>query len=198
MVAEAWRIAAFNDERVVRAVFGCKIPVVCGVGHERDESLCDYAADVRASTPSNAAERMVPNRQEVLYEIETMTRHMESRLQDTIGDRQILNERVTHFIFSATDQQKEKFFHLTQNLFNRVDVWLPNFSQRLSALSRFLSSVDPNAVLARGYSIVSCGGQIVKDAAVLAPGNEVEVKLSKGDFSAQVLRARTRGKLKLL
>ncbi|MFH1252781.1 MAG: exodeoxyribonuclease VII large subunit [Candidatus Uhrbacteria bacterium] len=191
-------LAAFNDEQVVRAVFGSKIPVICGVGHERDESLCDYAADVRASTPSNAAERVVPNRQEVLYEIETMVRHTESCLLDAVGDRQLLVERATHFIFSAADRQKEQLSQLVSALFNRVENWLPHLTEQLSSAARFLSSVDPKRVLARGYSIVTWRGRVIKDASTLAPTAEIKVKLSQGDLEAEVLRINGLGRQKLI
>lgn len=189
---------AFNDERVARAVFGSKIPVVCGVGHERDESLCDFVADVRASTPSNAAERVVPNRQEVLYEIETMVRHLENRLRDVVGERQILIERTTQLIFSAADQQKERLSHLTHNLFDRVNNWWPRFSDRLDASVRVLANLDPKRVLARGYGIVSYKNKVVKDAANLEVGKEVEVQLEKGSFGAEILRVNGKGKMKLI
>lgn len=167
---------AFNDEQVVRAVFGSKIPVVCGVGHERDESLCDFVADVRASTPSNAAERVVPNRREVLYEIETMARRVETRLVDSVDDKQFLIERVTNLIFSAVDRQKEK----------------------LSQLIRVLSNLDPKRVLSRGYSIVTSRGKIVKDSSTLEIGAEVGVQLAQGSLDAEVLRINGKGKLKLI
>ncbi|MFA6132201.1 MAG: exodeoxyribonuclease VII large subunit [Patescibacteria group bacterium] len=189
---------AFNDEQVTRAVFGSKIPVVCGVGHERDESLCDFVADVRASTPSNAAERVVPNRQEVLYEIETMTRHLENRLSDVLGEKQMLIDRATQLIFSAADRQKEKLSHLTNNLFDRVNNWLPRFKDRLAASFRVLANLDPKRVLARGYSIVTARGKVIKDAAALEIGAEIGVQLAEGSLGAEVLRVNGKGKLKLI
>jgi len=189
---------AFNDEQVVRAVFGSKIPVICGVGHERDESLCDFVADVRASTPSNAAERVVPNRQEVIYEIETMTRHIETRLTDAVDDKQFLIERATNLIFTAADRQKEKLSHLTRNLLDRVNNWLPRFSDRLGASLRVLANLDPKRVLARGYSIVTARGKIVKDAAALEVGVEIGVQLAQGSLGAEVLRVNGKGKIKLI
>lgn len=189
---------AFNDEQVVRAVFGSKIPVICGVGHERDESLCDFVADVRASTPSNAAERVVPNRQEVIYEIETMVRHLENRLNDAVSERQMLIERVTQLIFSAADRQKETLLHLTRNLLDRVNNWLPRFSDRLEASLRVLANLDPKRVLARGYSIVTTRGKIVKDATALEVGAEIGVQLAQGSLGAEVLRVNGKGKMKLI
>ena len=75
---------AFNSEEVVRAIFGSKIPVVVGVGHERDETLADYVADVRASTPSNAAERLVPDRRDVERELDACVRGVEHGFEKTI------------------------------------------------------------------------------------------------------------------
>jgi len=189
---------AFNDEQVARAVFGSRIPVVCGVGHERDESLCDFVADVRASTPSNAAERAVPNRLDVIFEIETMTRQIESRLLDTLSDRQNLVDRVTQLIFSAADLQKEKFERLAKNLFDRVNTWLPRLSERLNTSVRVLASVDPKRVLERGYGIVTKKGRVIKDAAELEIGADIAVQLSHGTFDAEVLRVNGKGKMKLV
>jgi len=189
---------AFNDEQTTRAVFGSKIPVVCGVGHERDESLCDFAADVRASTPSNAAERVVPNRQEVLYEIETMVRHIDNRLGDTLNERQMLIDRVTQLIFSAADRQKEKMLHFTANLFDRVNNWLPRFGDRLEASLRVLTNLDPKRVLSRGYSIVTIKGKVLKDSDNIKVGEEIDVRLNNGSIDAEVLRINGKGKLKLI
>lgn len=189
---------AFNDEQVARAVFSSKIPVVCGVGHERDESLCDFVADVRASTPSNAAERVVPNRREVLFEIETMTRRVETRLTDAVDDRQFLIERATNLIFSAADRQKEKLARAARGLFDRVNNWLPRFSDRLEASLRVLANLDPKRVLSRGYSIVTIKGKVVKDAAALEIGAEIGVQLARGSVGAEVLRVNGKGKLKLI
>lgn len=167
---------AFNDEWVVRAVFGSKTPVVCGVGHERDESLCDFVADVRASTPSNAAERVAPNRREVLYEIEAMARRVETRLVDSVDDKHFLIERVTNLIFTAVDRQKEK----------------------LSQLIRVLSNLDPKRVLSRGYSIVTSRGRVVKEAVGLEIGAEIGVQLSEGSLGAEVFRINGKGQTKLV
>jgi exodeoxyribonuclease VII large subunit len=189
---------AFNDEQVARAVFSSRIPVVCGVGHERDESLCDFVADARASTPSNAAERVVPNRLDVVFEIETMMRQIESRLTDEISDRQILIDRVTQLIFSAADHQKEKLENLFKNFYSRVDSWLPRLSERLTTSLRVLANIDPKRVLSRGYSIVTIKNQVIKDSASLEIGAEIGVQLSHGAFDAEVLRVNGKGKMKLV
>ncbi|MFH1142567.1 MAG: exodeoxyribonuclease VII large subunit [Candidatus Uhrbacteria bacterium] len=159
---------AFNDEEVARALFRSKVPVVCAVGHERDESLCDFVADVRASTPSNAAERIVPDRREILYEIEMMQTRFQDRLQDELSLRS----------------------DLIENLMQRTESWLGRLREGLEYQVRILKSLDPQRVLARGYSIVTKAGKIVKDATKLDAGDKINVQLNKGSVDAEVSRDR--------
>ncbi|MBI4714028.1 exodeoxyribonuclease VII large subunit [Candidatus Uhrbacteria bacterium] len=158
---------AFNDESVARAVFGSKIPVVCGVGHERDESLCDFVADVRASTPSNAAERIVPNREEVHYEIEMMLNHAEDKLKEVLTRRSFLIERAV-------------------NAFGRV--WIPLLRERIENFEKILRQLDPKRVLARGYGIITSNGQVLKDVSSIEIGAIVGVQLAKGSFESYVTK----------
>src|SRR3989339_1221730 len=120
---------AFNDEQVARAIYASKIPVVVAVGHERDESLADFVADVRASTPSNAAERVVPSRSDISYELETLTGHMESRLSHTIQDRAFVLERATNLIGFILERQKERLSRAKEGLLLLVNSWLPRLRE---------------------------------------------------------------------
>lgn len=189
---------AFNDERVARAVFGSKIPVVCAVGHERDESLCDFVADVRASTPSNAAERVVPSRQDVLYEIETMNRHLESRLRDALRQRSFTIERALQTMGSLLNRQQERFLFLARRFREASHDWLPDLRERLEGSIRVLRQLDPTRVLSRGYSIVRRGGRVIREASLLEIGQGVDVQLATGSFSADVTSVGGRGQKKLL
>ncbi len=157
---------AFNDEEVARAVFRSKVPVVCAVGHERDESLCDYVADVRASTPSNAAERIVPDRREVGYEIEMMQTRLVDHVQSELDVRS----------------------NMIENLMLRTESWLGRLREGLEYQVRILKSLDPQRVLARGYSIVSKAGKIVKDASKLDAGDKINVQLSKGSVDSEIIK----------
>ncbi len=177
---------AFNDEAVARAVFRSSMPVVCGVGHERDESLCDFVADVRASTPSNAAERVVPSRQEVAYEIETMLRHMEARLMDGAQQRRHVVDRAIRRASVVFDQTHEHFQLLTRRLFERVEAWMPRLMDKVQSCERVLKNVDPTRVLSLGYSIVSVGGKVLTDVACLDTGSAIAVQLARGSFDANV------------
>jgi exodeoxyribonuclease VII large subunit len=189
---------AFNDERVARALYGSAIPVVVGVGHERDESLADFVADVRASTPSNAGERIVPSRQDVLYEIETISRHMENRLQDQMGVYVQVVERVTNLVSFVLERQKERFRILYERLLLSSSDWLPQIRVDLENLGRVLRQVDPQRVLARGYSIVTTEEGVVKDAGELEAGQEIAVQFATGSIGAEVLSKKGNGQQKLV
>ncbi len=189
---------AFNDESVARAVYSSKIPVVVGVGHERDESLCDFVADVRASTPSNAAERIVPNRTDVEYELAMMTRRMEERLTETIARRQLSVDRATRTVGLVLDRERQRFLSRADRLTVAFGTWKTTLRERLSTYERVLRQVDPKRVLARGYSIVTVNGKVVSDAATLEVGAEIAVQLAQGTADAQVLRTNGKGKQRLI
>lgn len=189
---------AFNDEQVARAIYASKIPVVVAVGHERDESLCDFVADVRASTPSNAAERVVPSRGDISYELETLAGHMESRLDHTIQDRLFVLERATNLIGFILERQKERLSRAKEGLLLLVNSWLPRLREGLESSTRVLRQVDPKRVLARGYSLVTVGGHVVRDASTLEVGGEITVQFAAGCADARVSRVNGKGQQKLV
>lgn len=181
---------AFNSEEVVRAIFSSKIPVVVGVGHERDETLADYVADVRASTPSNAAERLVPDRRDLEREIEGSVRAIERALEKEIAS-------LGHRLFDLEHQLQEQVRSARAEfdaVMSDLELQLSNFEGRLKVLlgaverdERLLSSYDPRAVLKRGYAIVrDAQGGLVRDAARVDRGTRLAVQLSHGTLEAEV------------
>lgn len=182
---------AFNSEEVVRAIFGSKIPVIVGVGHERDETLADYVADVRASTPSNAAERLVPDRREIEGMIEGATRTIENALEKEIA-------RLGHRLFDLEHQLQEQVRSARAEfdaVMSDLELQLSNFEGRLKVLfgaverdERLLSSYDPRAVLKRGYAIVrDAKGGVVRDATRVDRGAAIAVQLATGTLDAEVI-----------
>ncbi|MBM5789574.1 exodeoxyribonuclease VII large subunit [Candidatus Parcubacteria bacterium] len=186
---------AFNDEHVARAVFASPVPVVCAVGHERDESLCDFVADVRASTPSNAAERVVPSRQEVIYEMEAMVRHVQDRLMDTVSHARFGIDRAAQTASRLVVQQTERLGNVERRFAETSRLWLVRLREGLEGSLRVLQQVDPARVLSRGYGIVRAGGRIIRDACALEIGQEVRVQLSAGAFEAEVKSVAGKGQL---
>lgn len=206
---------AFNDELVARAVFSSSIPVVCGVGHERDESLCDFVADVRASTPSNAAERVVPDRKDVLRGIRLSTDRMEDVLEMEIERRvRSVDHSVSvldRFIEAKVHDLKitiQRFGHAferfrlslvstRQYIERNQQIVLQSFvttfdrkKQAVKSLVRLFESFDVTRVLERGYSIVRSGKKIVRDASKLAAGDELSIQLANGEVDATVGRSK--------
>jgi exodeoxyribonuclease VII large subunit len=163
----------FSDERVVRAVADCPVPVVSAVGHEQDTPLCDLTADVRASTPTAAARLVVPDLDELLASLE--------RARATLGtgarrSLERLRERLT--------ASAARLRHASSLLVERRRAELERSAAKLRALS-------PLATLDRGYAIVRHEGAVVRSAAVLSAGAEVDVRLAEGGFSGTVGEVRT-------
>jgi exodeoxyribonuclease VII large subunit len=158
----------FSDERVVRAVAACPVPIVSAVGHEQDTPLCDLAADVRASTPTAAARLVVPDLRELL---ERLGR---ARAGLATGTRRIL-ERDRRSLALAHD----RLGRAPELLLERRRTALEHAAGRLRALS-------PRATLARGYAIVRAGETIVRSPAEVAAGDAIAVEVAEGAFGARV------------
>jgi len=162
----------FSDERLVRAVATCPLPVVSAVGHEQDSPLTDLAADVRASTPTAAARLVVPDLAELL------ARLARSRAALAGGTRRTLEREQR-----ALTHTHERLRRAPLLLVERRRAALEQTAGRLRALS-------PRATLERGYAIVRSQGVIVRDTEGLTGGDHVDVELGQGGFGAQVEETR--------
>lgn len=163
----------FSDERLVRAVAACPVPVISAVGHEQDTPLCDFAADVRASTPSVAGRLVVPDLGELTARLDRARTGLAS------GTRRLL-ERHAQRLALAHDRLRRAPALLVE----RRRAALDQTGGRLRALS-------PRATLERGYAIVRGAGGIVRSAAAVAAGDRVEVELAQGGFGALVEETRS-------
>jgi len=162
----------FSDERVVRAVAECPVPVVSAVGHEQDTPLCDLAADVRASTPTAAARLVVPDLAELLASLGR------ARAGLGRGARRSLERQSDRLTASVARLRRA-----TGLLVERRRAGLDRLAAKLRALS-------PLATLDRGYAIVRRDGAVIGSAATLAPGDEVDVRLAEGGFAGRVEEVR--------
>ncbi len=180
-------LQAFNSEDVARAIFASRVPTVVGVGHERDETIADYVADLRASTPSNAAERVVPDKREMRAAVESLADRTGSLYQALLVDHQHRIVMSVNAIFRVLAGQTDRF----DNLMSVLNVHLGRFGDRLvhyksavDLLSRTVANLNPERLLSRGYAIVRSGGRIVKDATYLKKGDNMNIRLSKGSIDA--------------
>ena len=162
----------FSDERLVRAIADCPVPVVSAVGHEQDTPLCDLAADVRASTPSVAGRVVVPDLAQLLERLDRARGGLER------GTRRSLERERQRL-----DRAHERLSRAPRLLVERQRAKLEHSAGRLRALS-------PRATLERGYAIVRADEQIVRSGRAVEPGERVEVELAEGGFGARVEETR--------
>lgn len=162
-------LAAFSDERVVRAVAASRIPTLVAVGHEIDVSLAELAADVRASTPSNAAELLVPDKKEIAKSLVLALK----QLTDLAG-QQLANSRKK--LKLATDQ-------MTLAINNSLTA----SASKLSGQRQLLAALDPSLPLTRGYALVrNTSGQLVRRAADVSKNAKISVEISDAKLAALV------------
>lgn len=182
----------FNEERVVRAVAMCKKPIVSAVGHETDVTLCDLAADLRAPTPSAAAECVVPVRDEMLNKIEIMRRQMQESARNAVAERQNAL-KLAQIKLSANHpsltirRQEERLAQRMDALLRAAERQIQNRQTRLETQTASLELLSPYAALKRGYAIVQNAGRAISKAGGLCVGDEVTVRFADGVIHAEVL-----------
>ncbi len=183
----------FSEESVVRAVAGCSIPVISAVGHEIDFALCDFAADLRAATPSAAAELVSADREEISLRVSGL----HSELVRNMIERM---ERIKQLTSSFTPGSLEREIRIImqplmlklddekETLLTNMDFIIKQAKQKTESLRRQLEAVSPGKVLERGYSIVSLeeSGEIITDADRAPEGTSLGIVLSKGKLKAEV------------
>lgn len=167
----------FNSERIARAAFACSIPLVSAVGHEIDYTILDYVADLRAPTPSAAAELCVPDREEWFQKIQEVTKNIQNSIQNKLdlcynNLRTLSPAKVREMNQLRLARNKELLTQLREKLCQNVHVYLEEGEDALSGCAVLAHSLDPYAILARGYAVVESQGKVlpVED---LKPGQQV-------------------------
>jgi exodeoxyribonuclease VII large subunit len=185
---------AFNEERVARAIRACTIPVVSGVGHEVDFTIADFAADLRAPTPSAAAEAVVPDRAEWRRSIGATQQRL-ARAWQRLGGQ--ARERLAWLVRrlelthprTRLAARAQRLDELEARLGRALRRELTGAGARLTAAARTLNAVSPLATLERGYAIVTRpDGSVVRAARDVAPGDAVRARLAAGTFAATVTK----------
>ena len=205
----------FNDERVVRAVAASRLPVISAVGHETDFTLCDFAADVRAGTPSIAAEIAVPVREELAERLEALRRRLASapmrfyelnaqkvdhlcgrlaaaprRQVELVGQRLAhLRDQLATLPRQRVALAEQRFAFLRERLATAPDAALFRARTRLEAAANKLEILNPYATLERGYSLtLAPDGRVVRDAADLKAGDRIVTRFASGEAVSVVER----------
>lgn len=183
---------AFNDERVARAIYDSQIPVISAVGHEPDVTISDYVADLRAATPSNAAELAVPDQDALRQTLDAMTaamaQSMEKRLKnarltlDGLARRPVLTSPLGYY------EQRRRALELLENRLRGAQKGnVEGCQRRFVAMTAKLDAMSPLKVLTRGYALVSNEqGQLIRSVEQVQPDDRVTLRLSDGQLHARI------------
>lgn len=183
----------FNDERVARAIRRSAIPVVTGIGHEIDFTIADFAADVRAPTPSGAAELVVPDRGTLLAAVRGFAGRLQQAVQRQLRHALQRHEQLVARLQRAhpgsrLQQQVQRLDDLDLRLRRAWDAQRTRMQQRLQLAQRHLDAISPLATLQRGYAIVTGpGGEVLQEESQVKPGDLIEARVAKGRIHARVV-----------
>lgn len=172
-------LAVFNDEKLVRAIATSRIPVLTGIGHEIDESLADLAADVRASTPSNAAERLTPDRRAVALQLKSIPKRLSTRILEQVS--------------LLRGQNQSRISDLGHELKRRFE----QARERLQSQLKILNSLNPETVLRQGYAIISSKASPGNDSKAVTSfqtGDPIEITTLSQTITAEVKHVKQRPK----
>ena len=183
---------AFNDERVARAIFESELPVISAVGHEPDVTISDFVADLRAATPSNAAELAVPDQAEIRELLTGLQARMEhtlrrelvhhaNRLKD-LSARKVLSSPTAYLDFKRMELDR-----LQSKMITVSDGWLAERRQQFGQVAASLDAMSPLKVLARGYAVaVNQKGNIIRSTADAEGGDRLRLRVTDGEIRCRV------------
>lgn len=182
---------AFNDERVAYAIFASPVPLITGVGHETDFTIADFVADVRAPTPSAAAELLTPNRDDYLLTVDAHAERLYEAFGDLLGEARSLLEMnaraLQHlspqtYVSNARERLEDLELAMQSALAHRLEL----LQERVARDSARLKALNPLAVLERGYAVVrkKTTGKVVRHVKQVKSGDKLQIRVSDGEFEA--------------
>ena len=183
---------AFNDENLARAIFKSKIPVISAVGHETDFTICDFVSDLRAPTPSAAAELAVPDKQELLQYYDSQKQYLSTLIDSRISDYKNSLSQSASTLSSLSPQNKLKNIeselaintHRLTSLSNQI---FENKKQEISLLASRLESLNPVSILKRGYSVVTKDDKTVTSVKDVKAGDTLAIDVTDGRIISRVI-----------
>jgi exodeoxyribonuclease VII large subunit len=185
-------LSAFNDEGVARAIAASAAPVISGVGHETDFTIADFVSDLRAPTPTAAAELSTPDRAELLVSLDDMSQRMGRAMQSVLNSqRWKLNRIESRLVLRSPQTRIHSGLQRLDDLTRRVGVAFAHRLQvqrvHLTGLDARLTALNPQSVLKRGYALVSLpDGRPVRSTRQVKPGDDLKIRVSDGQFAVQV------------
>lgn len=187
-IEDLWQ---FNEEIVARAIAGCNIPTISGIGHETDFTICDFVADVRAATPTAATELACQDSRQLKQKLSNLYQQLSRQIQLTFNQRAQRLDFLAQRLISPAQQLKNQTDYIKQ-LQNRLNYAtrqvLQKHQQHYKQLKSSIEQLSPQAVLARGYAIVSHDSTTITDSKQLQLGQTLHVQLYVGELEANVIK----------
>jgi exodeoxyribonuclease VII large subunit len=179
-------LKAFNSERIAEQVFLSKIPVISGIGHERDESIVDLVSDKYCSTPSMVADFIRRQREMILMKIDSYFTEIDDRVNDLFKEKKLMIKDFYSFLNNFFEKyiQENKYLlrDYSRNMLNSFKDRFVSLRNRLEIIKTSLTSLNPEEIFKRGYSVVYSNGKLIKDIKEVKEGDELETKLYKGEL----------------
>lgn len=182
---------AFNDEELANTIYNAKTPIISAVGHEVDFTICDFVSDLRAPTPTGAAELAVPNMSDIMINLE----HLKIRLNESLNkkidyNKLLLNNLKNSFVLKNPmllyENKKQNIDLYFEKLNNMMNYRLERTNTKFSNLINKLELLNPLSVLSKGYSVTYKDDKVIKDANKLKKNDSVTIRLYNGLFEAKV------------
>ncbi|MEQ1766888.1 MAG: exodeoxyribonuclease VII large subunit [Methylotenera sp.] len=186
-IEDLWQ---FNEEIVARAVAECSIPTISGVGHETDFTICDFVANVRAATPTAAAELVTPSRDNLINALSQLNQQLMRTMQYQLNQREQTLDYLSRRLISPLqliEQQKSQLSQLNYRFNNAIHLQIQHKQHDLLRLSQNLTHLNPQAVLTRGYAFVQNKlGEIVTSSQQLNEKDQVKLTFGRGSAEATI------------
>ena len=183
---------AFNDENLAYAIYNSHIPVISAVGHETDFTICDFVSDLRAPTPSAGAELAVPDRNEILQNLDAQRQYLSSLMdKKLIENNNIVSELTTKLLSLSPDDKIAKLYNdldfLSQKYENNSNRIFQNTANKIELLATKLESLNPVSTLKRGYSVVTNNDKTVTSVKDVKNGDTLAINVTDGKIISKVI-----------
>lgn len=183
---------AFNDENLAYAIYNSHIPVISAVGHETDFTICDFVSDLRAPTPSAGAELAVPDRNEILQNLDAQRQYLSSLMdKKLIENNNVVSELTTKLLSLSPDDKIAKLYNdldfLSQKYENNSNRIFQNTANKIELLATKLESLNPVSTLKRGYSVVTNNDKTVTSVKDVKKGDTLAINVTDGKIISKVI-----------
>ena len=182
----------FNDEKLAYEIYNSNIPIISGVGHETDFTICDFVSDLRAPTPSAAAELAVPDVNQQYFYVSSLKNTIDLIIDEKLFEYEsdfakLYESGVLSSPISIVESCEDHLHSLTELIKENLNIKIDDYSNKFSILCSSLDNLSPLKVLARGYSMIKKNDYVVSSVEDIKENDEIEIKFSNGSAKAQIL-----------